>query len=357
MTAVAVGHAQQDGVTINPFLTFPPTGYAASMTGLSLTFGGGSIAVRAGAQLSLPDRSPGEQPGTSAAVRPWGADLDALAYLDNLSYGELITFAPYVLVGVGTATVDSGSLRVSHHGWSYGTGLSLPLGRALGVFSEYRWRMSRFVSPYAPDAPAPRGEVRVGLSFRIGAGSPVYDTPVIPAGEEGVTTGPASTRALAMRIVSTAAEYVGTRYRRGGSSPNAGFDAAGFVRFVFGQLGIVLPRTSRDQARVGERVPAELHVIQAGDLLVFEDDDGINHVAIYAGRNRIIHSSESGGGVCYDDLATERGRWFLDRMVGVRRVTPDLRGLLLDLARGATSEDGSSPQPDRPDRAPRKRRP
>jgi len=38
-------------------------------------------------------------------------------------------------------------------------------------------------------------------------------------------------------------------------------------------------------------------------------------------------------------------------------VTPDLRGLLLDLARDAANEDERVPQPDRPDRAPRRRRP
>jgi len=357
VTAFAVGHAQQHGVTINPFLAFPPSGNAGSMTGLSLTFGGGAVAFRAGAQMALPDRSPAEQPGNMVTSRPWGADVDALAFLDNLSYGELITFAPYAFIGIGTSALDSGSMRVRRTDWSYGTGLSLPLGSAFGVFGEYRWRMSRFVSPYAPDAPSPTGEARVGLSFRIGAGSPGYDTPVIPTGEAGLPTGSASTRALAARVVSTAAEYVGTRYARGGSSPKAGFDAAGFVRFIFAQLGVVLPRSSREQARVGERVPAELHVIQAGDLIVFEDDDGINHVAIYAGRNRIIHSSETGGGVCYDDLSTERGRWFLERMVAVRRVTPDLRGLLLDLARDAANEDERAQQPDRPDRAPRRRRP
>ena len=357
LTAVTVGHAQQHGVTLNPFLAFLPTGNTESMTGLSLMLGGGTVAFRAGAQMALPDRRPTEQPATTMSRRPWVADLDALAYLDNLSYGELITFAPYVFVGVGSTAVDSGSLHVTRAGWSYGTGLSLPLGSAFGVYSEYRWRMSRFVSPSAPDAPAPTGEARIGLSFRIGAGGPGNDTPVISTGDAGIAMGPGSTRALAARVVSTASEYVGTRYRRGGASPNAGFDAAGFVRFVFSQLGIILPRTSRDQARVGERIPAEIHVIEAGDLLVFEDDGGINHVAIYVGGNRIIHSSETGGGVGYDDLSSERGRWFLERMVGVRRVSPELRGLLLDLARGAGGASGTeegSPQPDRPDRAPRR---
>ncbi|MGH7678712.1 MAG: C40 family peptidase, partial [Gemmatimonadaceae bacterium] len=112
-----------------------------------------------------------------------------------------------------------------------------------------------------------------------------------------------------------------------------------------------LPRTSRDQARVGERVRPDWQVVSPGDLVMFQDDDGITHVAIYAGRSRILHSSESGGGVRYDDLSTERGRWFLERLVAARRVTPDLRGLLLDLAREIVANE--SRDPDRPDHAPR----
>lgn len=156
---------------------------------------------------------------------------------------------------------------------------------------------------------------------------------------------------VSRRIVSTAENYIGTPYRRGGMSPSSGFDASGFVRFVFSRLGVNLPRASRDQARVGQRVRNDWKVIAPGDLLLFEDDGGINHVAIYVGRNRIIHSSATGGGVRFDDLDTERGRWFLEHLVAVRRVTPDVRGLLLDLARGYPSDIGRDV--DGPDHAPK----
>jgi cell wall-associated NlpC family hydrolase len=212
--------------------------------------------------------------------------------------------------------------------------------------------MSRYVMPNATDAPPAIGEVRIGATFHVGSGGGSgRAVPIITPGDGTVDLqGSSNASGSALRLLSTAESYIGAPYRRGGASPS-GFDAAGFVRFVFAQLGVMLPRTSRDQARVGERIPPDLHVIAPGDLVLFQDEGGINHVAIYVGGSRIIHSSETGGGVRYDDLTTARGRWFLDHMVAARRVTPDMRGLLLDLARGYSTDLANSS--DGPDHAPR----
>lgn len=346
VTSAVLG-AQQPDVSLSPFLTLSH-GTVGPMTGLALGISAGPIAIRGGAHLSLQDRSTTGNPSAST-MRPWGADADAVAYLESLSYMNRVTFTPYAFVGAGTAAVDSGGLRVMQRGWSYGGGIGLPLGGAIGVFSEWRSRMSKFVMPNADDAPTPTHELRVGLTFHIGSGGETGRA--IPVIESDGTLGELSSLGGLSRVVSTAEGYVGTPYRRGGTSPSTGFDAAGFVRFVFARLGVILPRASRDQARVGERVRNDWHVIAPGDLVLFEDDGGINHVAIYAGKSRIIHSTETGGGVRYDDLNSERGRWFLSHMVAARRVSPDVRGLLLDLAKGYPSDPPSNA--DGPDHAPR----
>lgn len=158
--------------------------------------------------------------------------------------------------------------------------------------------------------------------------------------------------ATAARVLSTAKRYVGVPYRWGGTSPTTGFDCSGFVQYVFAKHDVRLPRTSRAQAHTGERELPQARALREGDLVFFAEDGGpISHVAIYAGNDRIIHSSSSGGGVRLDDLGTRRGQWFVRHMVAARRVTPDGRGLVVDLVKGLAPELLRLPL-DPPDRAP-----
>ena len=341
--------AQQSGVSLSPFVTFIPEVDASPLAGLSLAITGGPLSLRAGGHLSMHDRAASS--GLATSMRPWGADADAIAYLESYNYNQHVLFTPYVFAGLSSAAVDSGRYRVMQQGWSYGGGLLAPMGSAFGAFGEMRWRMSQFMWPNAQDALPAKREMRVGLSFRVGGGGTAAEIVHVLSATDIGSLENASTNRAASRLISTAENYVGVPYRRGGTSPSSGFDAPGFVRFVFSMLGVNLPRLSRDQARVGERVRPDLNALSPGDLVMFQDDGGINHVAIYVGRARIIHSSETGGGVREDDLNSDRGRWFLDHLAAARRVVPDARGMLLDLARGFPSDIPSGA--DGPDHAPR----
>lgn len=159
-----------------------------------------------------------------------------------------------------------------------------------------------------------------------------------------------STHASASRTLATADKYLGVPYKWGGTSPRTGFDCSGFVQYVFGKEDVKLPRTSRQQARAGDALPARWAALSAGDLVMFaEPGERISHVAIYAGKRRIIHASSSGGGVRYDDLDTRRGQWFAKRMVAARRVVADGRSLVDALISNLAPDEL-----DPPDRAPRR---
>jgi len=196
-----------------------------------------------------------------------------------------------------------------------------------------------------------RTEYRVGLSLRLDnlfggrrRSAPNESRPRAPRsssedpirvvlGSAGEIAGSA-TPSSAARVIPTAERYLGTPYRYGGTSPITGFDCSGFVQYVFARNSVKLPRTSRQQAKVGKAMPRRFKSLAPGDLVMFaERGEPISHVAIYAGHNRIIHATSSGGAVRYDDLGTRRGKWFVDHMVAARRVTPDGRGLMLDLVR------------------------
>jgi cell wall-associated NlpC family hydrolase len=158
----------------------------------------------------------------------------------------------------------------------------------------------------------------------------------------------AGTRATAAGVLATADNYVGTKYVWGGTTPR-GFDCSGFVQYVFRRQGIELPRTSRQQAQVGQSVPLSRLGLRTGDLLFFATNGvRVDHIAIYAGDNQIIHSSSSGGGVGYDNLGSKRGRWFADHHVATRRVLAGGRSLVAPL----TAALRAFAELDPPDRAP-----
>lgn len=104
--------------------------------------------------------------------------------------------------------------------------------------------------------------------------------------------------AKAQAIIQTGKKYYGTPYRFGSSSyTTKTFDCSSFTQRVYYENGIKLPRTSRQQAKVGTYVSK--NNILPGDLLFFDTNrDGvIDHVGIYAGNQQLLHTYKVGIGV------------------------------------------------------------
>jgi cell wall-associated NlpC family hydrolase len=99
-------------------------------------------------------------------------------------------------------------------------------------------------------------------------------------------------------IVAEAKKYLGLPYVYGGSTP-AGFDCSGYTQYVYKNgAGISIPRVSRDQANYGIAVPYSQ--IRVGDLVAFNSP--VDHVGIYIGNGKFIHSPKTGDVVKITDL-------------------------------------------------------
>lgn len=109
---------------------------------------------------------------------------------------------------------------------------------------------------------------------------------------------------LGEAVVRSALDCGGIRYVFGGTSPTSGMDCSAFVRMLFSKYGVKLPRTAREQARVGEQIP--LDQLQPGDRLYFQCKNSyIDHCGIYAGNGYFVHCSASQKGVAVDSLASD----------------------------------------------------
>jgi cell wall-associated NlpC family hydrolase len=91
-------------------------------------------------------------------------------------------------------------------------------------------------------------------------------------------------------VVQIAMTKLGAPYRWGADGPDA-FDCSGFTMWVYAQVGVSLPHSSRAQYSCGERVSRAN--LRPGDL-VFFGRSRIHHVGIYVGGNRYIHAPHTG---------------------------------------------------------------
>ena len=112
-------------------------------------------------------------------------------------------------------------------------------------------------------------------------------------------------------IVKIAKSKVGSRYVLGSTGPNT-FDCSGLVVYSFRKAtGKTLPRTSHSQKAAVRRVGAANR--KPGDLVFF---NGNGHVAIYMGKNKIVHASTSQRGIRIDRISG----WYANTITGYGRV-------------------------------------
>jgi cell wall-associated NlpC family hydrolase len=136
--------------------------------------------------------------------------------------------------------------------------------------------------------------------------------------------------------------YLSIPYRYGAQSRNS-TDCSGFVQQVFREFEIKLPRTAREQYRVGMKI--DRSSLSSGDLLFFRTrarKKYPTHVGIYLGNGKMIHASSRQHKVVISDV---NHPYYVKRYVGAKRTATFLPGEidLEMLARQVTGAEVDAP--------------
>jgi LysM repeat protein len=117
------------------------------------------------------------------------------------------------------------------------------------------------------------------------------------------------------KLVIFAKKLLNIPYKFGGTSI-FGIDCSGYVKKVYGLLGVEIPRTAREQFKEGKEIEKEN--LSVGDLVFFRTYASFpSHVGIYLGNNLFIHASSKGKKVTIDSLEAP---YYLKRFIGAKRL-------------------------------------
>lgn len=240
----------------------------------------------------------------------------------------------------GLYAVGSASLGIRHSdgnadaAWSVGGGYTLRLFSflALGIDARYRVEDTGVSGFWRLDPEDRRGfllQARMLIGSRGGAGArssrPSAPSPTGPPPTpllEPVYDGSVSDESarVSVSVAETAVGAMGTPYRWGGTDGN-GYDCSGLIQWAYGEHGILLPRTSRDQSRTGSAVDRSVAALRAADILTFsEGGAGVTHVGLYIGDGSFIHSASTGVRLSSLTADDPDSRWWQARWVGARRI-------------------------------------
>ncbi len=150
------------------------------------------------------------------------------------------------------------------------------------------------------------------------AGPGVVPPPAAPGrGSPPVSGLPAGANTDGYALSSTALSLRGAPYRNGGVDPASGFDCSGFVRYVYQQHGVPMPRAVREQFQVGKSIKRDR--LEPGDLVFFSTvAPGASHVGIMIGGDQFIHAPSERGVVRVENLGAQ---YWASRYLGAKRVS------------------------------------
>ncbi|GAB6110572.1 hypothetical protein JCM14713_03300 [Desulfomicrobium salsuginis] len=125
---------------------------------------------------------------------------------------------------------------------------------------------------------------------------------------------PARQPAVTETLLARYEAWKGVPHRIGGTD-HRGVDCSGLMQIVFREaFDMELPRTSREQSRLGQNVPPA--DMRPGDLVYFIDKRG-DHIGVVVERGRFLHASATVG-----VTVSQFDAYWWPRLKRVQRVLP-----------------------------------
>ena len=119
-------------------------------------------------------------------------------------------------------------------------------------------------------------------------------------------------------------ELQGRPYVWAEEGPNQ-FDCSGFTYYLYGSMGIEIPRVAREQAKNGDEI--KMNELVYGDLIFFDTDKNpkgkITHVGMYLGNGWFTHASTTEYEIVYSNLNTSP--YYKKRLRICRRYLPETK--------------------------------
>lgn len=111
----------------------------------------------------------------------------------------------------------------------------------------------------------------------------------------------------AQALIEYALQFVGNKYKWGGTSLTNGIDCSGFVMKIYEKFGYDLPHSSYKLRSVGVKVSES--ELQPGDIICYS-----GHVAIYIGDGKIVHAASKKQGIIVSNT------YKIKKVITIRRV-------------------------------------
>ncbi|GER92323.1 hypothetical protein A45J_0038 [hot springs metagenome] len=156
--------------------------------------------------------------------------------------------------------------------------------------------------------------------------TPIITSAKIEEVKKFSTSDDLSKMSIKERLILFAKKMLHLPYKFGGNG-SFGLDCSAYVQKVYSIAGIELPRSAREQFKIGDSVDKEELAI--GDLVFFRTYASFpSHVGIYLGNNLFIHASTKSRKVTIDSLEEP---YYVKRFIGAKRLIPEEEVKVIEL--------------------------